>query len=102
MNPAMSSASILSVLARVPRERAKALICAGGSCTASISAATRVIQRAHSCPPVAQSQPGLQPARAGSARATEHDLLRCWEDGSADRLGCRTRQASHETHLYRL
>jgi len=37
MNLAMSSASIRSVFARVPRERAKALICAGGSCSGLIA-----------------------------------------------------------------
>ena len=48
MNRAMGSASIRSVFARVPRERAKALICAGGSCTASTPAATSVVQSTHS------------------------------------------------------
>lgn len=48
MNRAISSASIRSVFARVPRERAKALICAGGNWPASISAATSVAQSTHS------------------------------------------------------
>ncbi len=48
MNRALSSASIRSVFARVPQERAKALISAGGNWPASISAATNVAQSADS------------------------------------------------------
>jgi hypothetical protein len=53
MNLAKSSAQMRSVLARVPRERAKALICAGGICAVLTAAAIGVVQSAHSWPPVA-------------------------------------------------
>ena len=50
MNRTMSSASILSVLARVPRLTAKALIWAGGNCRVTIRAASRADHRRHTPP----------------------------------------------------
>ena len=64
MNRAISSASIRSVLAKVPRLLPNASACAGASCRASIPAASRRSQRRHSWPPVAskQTKASLSPA----------------------------------------
>ena len=64
MNRAISSASIRSVLAKVPRLLPNALTCAGASCRASIPAASKRSQRRHSWPPVAskQTKASLSPA----------------------------------------
>ncbi|WP_216365324.1 MULTISPECIES: hypothetical protein [unclassified Roseobacter] len=42
--------SIMSVFAREPFDFAKALIWVGGSCLASMSAATSIVHKAHTCP----------------------------------------------------
>ena len=57
MNRAMSSTSIRSVLARVPRLAANASIWAGGNCRAAIPAVSQVDHSRHSCPPGASKQP---------------------------------------------
>ena len=56
MKRAISSASIRSVLAKVPRLLPNALTCAGGSCRASTPAAAMFAQRRHSWPPAASKQ----------------------------------------------
>lgn len=61
MNRAMGSASIRSIFAPFPRYRAKALIWARDSCTASIPASASRTQSIHSWPPVT-SKPILEGA----------------------------------------
>nr|WP_241648246.1 hypothetical protein [Sinirhodobacter populi] len=64
MNRAMSLASIRPVFARVPRERAKSLIRAGGSCKASIPAVTSLGQSTHlAAPLLAACRPEPNPHR---------------------------------------
>lgn len=91
---AISSASIRSVFARVPRERAKALICAGGSCRASIPAAIPDHPSLRSKP-----RPGL--AFPGSPRSTVGALLPSSPDGTSARPENKTRPASRAIHLFR-
>ena len=73
MRRAINSASIQSVLAKVPRLFPDALTCAGGSCRASIPAAFKLAQKLNSWPPAAlkQTKASLSLAtRSGSASPT--------------------------------
>ena len=56
MKRAINSASILSVLAKVPRLLPKASACAGGSCRVRTPAASKFAQSRHSWPPAASKQ----------------------------------------------
>ena len=69
MKWAINSASILSVLAKVPRLLPNALTCAGGSCRVWIPAASKFDQSRHSQPPVALKQTKASPSSAISSNS---------------------------------